>query len=149
MKKNPYTNINLILLSSSLHFPILYPVVVCSTWGIFNSFNFTYLLNPKAMEKLNEKCNNQLLLGNIITHFIPICITLYKPPKCIKFKHGIISSCSHLMWGLYVSKGTLCCNKIYFPLPKKNWYLLWSIALISELLTPSLMTKYKKIIKSV
>jgi hypothetical protein len=53
MKSIAYTNINLILFSSSLNFPILYPVVVCSTWGIFNSFNFTYLLNPKAMEKFN------------------------------------------------------------------------------------------------
>lgn len=145
MKSIAYTNINLILFSSSLNFPILYPVVVCSTWGIFNSFNFTYLLNPKAMENFNKKCNNLLLLGNIITHFIPICITLYIPPKCIKIKHGIISCCTHLMWGLYVSNGSLCCDKIYFPLPKKNWYVLWSIALISELLTPTFMTKYKKI----
>ena len=145
MKSIAYTNINLMLFTSSLHFPYLYPYVVCSTWGIFNSFNFTYILNPKAMEKFNKKFNNQLLLGNIITHFIPICITLYLPPKSIKFRHGIISSCSHLMWGLYVSNGSLCCDKIYFQLPKKNWYFLWSIALISELLTPTLITKYKKI----
>tara|TARA_Y100000389_G_scaffold204586_1_gene258166 strand:+ start:5099 stop:5548 length:450 start_codon:yes stop_codon:yes gene_type:complete len=149
MKSIAYTNINLMLFTSSFNFPYLYPYVVCSTWGIFNSFNFTYILNPKAMEKFNKKFNNQLLLGNIITHFIPICITLYLPPKSIKFRHGIISSCSHLMWGLYVSNGSLCCDKIYFQLPKKNWYFLWSIALISELLTPSLMRKYKKIIKSV
>ncbi|MDA9216363.1 hypothetical protein N9O88_00900 [bacterium] len=145
MKSIAYTNINLMLFTSSFNFPYLYPYVVCSTWGIFNSFNFTYILNPKAMEKFNKKFNNQLLLGNIITHFIPICITLYLPPKSIKFRHGIISSCSHLMWGLYVSNGSLCCDKIYFQLPKKNWYFLWSIALISELLTPTLITKYKKI----
>ena len=95
------------------------------------------------MENFNKKFNNQLLLGNIITHFIPICITLYLPPKSIKFRHGIISSCSHLMWGLYVSNGSLCCDKIYFQLPKKNWYFLWSIALISELLTPTLITKLR------
>ena len=142
MKRLAFTNLNLIGLTISSKRPNLYPYIICTTWGVFTSFNSCYVINPNALKKLNKKCNNLLLIGNLTTHILPCIITLWYPPKQkMKFVHGLIASIAHLSWGLSISKGSLLLNDIYSEMPKGQWYLLWKIAIITELLTPYYFNK--------
>ena len=142
MEKFSFTKVNLILLSCCPTVHRLYPYITCSTWGILVSFNLAYILNPKAMIKFNEKQNNKLFLGNVITHLIPATFTLIFPPKKkMKLRNGIGAAAIHLTWGAWVSGGTLILNKQYYNLPNNHWYILWFSAILTELLTPKIFNK--------
>lgn len=142
MKSHSFTKINLIMLSCCPIMPHLYPYVICQTWGILTSFHVPFLMNPDAMKKLNEKINNKLIIGNLITHIIPAGITLIYKPKKITIKNGIIASVIHLSWGLYISDGSLSLSNIYAPLNLKEWHILWTVAILTEITTPFIYNKY-------
>ena len=145
MKHRSFTRINLTLFSCCAIVPSLYPYITCTTWGVLVSFNLTYLINPKAMIEFNKQNDGKLIIGNIVTHIIPAGFTLLYPPKKIKFKNGLGGALFHITWGLVASSGTLILNKHYTTLPPKQWYILWSTAILTELLTPNLFNMIYKL----
>ena len=121
--------------------PELYPIVFCTTWGIFVSFNSAPLLDKNAFRSLATrlKIKNMIkfhVIYNIIAHGMPCVSFIFFPPKKMYWWAGIISAVLHLSWGAVVTRGKMLLNDIYIPMRPEFWALMWSSAIITEISAP-------------
>jgi hypothetical protein len=57
----------------------------------------------------------------------------------VQWWHGVIAATVHLSWGLVNSGGTLNLDKIYIPMDTKFWFMMWTSAVVGEMLAPLLI----------
>lgn len=122
-------------------FPQLYPIIFCTTWGIFISFNVAPLLDRNAFRNLAKSLNVKSmpifhLVYNLAAHGLPCVFTLLYPPHNMRWWSGIIGAGLHLLWGAVVTKGSMLLNDIYIPLRPEFWALMWSSAVFTEIGAP-------------
>ena len=122
-------------------FPQIYPVLFCTSWGIFVSFNMAPLLDRNAFKSLAKVVNMKSmvmfhLFYNISAHGIPCLFTAIYPPMNMRWWSGIVAATLHLSWGAIVTKGTMLLNEIYIPMRPKFWALMWSSAVVTEISAP-------------
>ena len=125
-------------------FPQLYPIIFCTTWGVFVSFNSAPLLERQAFRSLADvlKIKSMLtfnLVYNFAAHGMPCIFMMVFPPKKMYWWSGIIAACLHTSWGAIVTKGTMLLNDIYIPMRPNFWLLMWSSAIITEISAPFLL----------
>tara|TARA_Y100000389_G_scaffold204546_1_gene257888 strand:- start:1744 stop:2262 length:519 start_codon:yes stop_codon:yes gene_type:complete len=119
----------------------IYPVLFCTTWGIFVSFNSAPFLDPTAFRQLATLLKMESLLifhimYNGIAHGIPCILVCAFPPNNMHWFSGLIAASVHLIWGATVSRGTMLLDKVYVPMPPKFWKIMWISAIVTELGTP-------------
>ena len=75
-------------------------------------------------------------VGNFFIHLLPCALVVAweRPPPTLL--HGILATCLHFGWGLFISRGTLVLDDVYVPLPRRTWLLLWVVAIIAPIVTP-------------
>lgn len=122
-------------------FPQIYPIMFCTTWGVFVSFNSAPLLDSNAFRSLAHalEMKNMLMFHvvyNFAAHGLPCVFLIIYPPNVMYWWSGIFAACLHAGWGAYVSNGTMLLNEIYIPLRPEFWALMWSSAIITELIAP-------------
>tara|TARA_X000001036_G_scaffold324387_2_gene302934 strand:- start:4820 stop:5317 length:498 start_codon:yes stop_codon:yes gene_type:complete len=153
-----YTTYNCALLAICPFLPeetrkAIYPVITCTSWGIFTSFHSSIFMETAIFEKLASRYNvNKTLfnLGNFITHLVPAATVSWLQPQSIQNYHGVISSCMQYSWILLVTKGTYLLDRVYVPCKKNSWYKMISISLLTQLATPliyNLWSSKKKRVK--
>ena len=124
--------------------PQVYAIVFCTTWGVFISFNFGPLLDNTAFPRLAESLEMKSITAfhiyyNFLAHGVPCLVTFFFPPRGVRWWHGVIASTVHLSWGLVNSGGTLNLDKIYIPMDTKFWFMMWTSAVVGEMLAPILI----------
>ena len=122
-------------------FPQLYPIIFCTSWGIFISFNISPLLNKNAFRSLATvvKMKSMIMFHifyNFIAHLMPCIFLMIFPPNKMYWWSGLIGAGLHLSWGAIVTKGTMLLNDIYIPMRPEFWALMWSSAIITEISAP-------------
>ena len=121
--------------------PQIYPIVFCTSWGIFVSFNVAPLLDKKAFRNLATILNMRSMfvfhiVCNFAAHAMPYALMCMYPPKKMRWWSGVIAASAHLGWGVLVSKGTMLLDKVYVPMRPEFWALMWSSAIMTELSVP-------------
>lgn len=136
-----FTRWNLFFFVVAMFVPQIYPVVFCTTWGVFVSFNIAPLLDRTAFPRLAESLGmkSQLMfhvIYNFVAHALPCLITAAYPPKRLRWWWGLIAAGIHLGWGLCISRGTLQLNETYIPMKPAFWTLMWWSAVVTEVSAP-------------
>jgi len=122
-------------------FPEIYPVVFCTTWGVFISFNSAPLLDPTAFPRLAESLGMKSMvmfhiIYNFVAHALPCIVMAMFPPNRILWWSGLVAAGIHFGWGLAISRGTMQLNETYIPMKPGSWYLMWASAVATEIAAP-------------
>ena len=145
-----FTHWNLLFYSimSTGIIPKLYPIIFCTTWGVFVSFNIAPLLYKDAFCCLATTLKIESMIKfhvvyNLIGHCMPCIFLMVFPPKKMYWWSGIVAAGLHLSWGAIVTKGTMLLDKIYIPMRPSFWAVMWSSAVITEIAAPFLLYPLK------
>lgn len=112
-----------------------YAIVTCTTWGICISFHAALVCDPTCFRRIAASMN--LGMGAFYTadfgmHILPCIITVCFPVRYMLWWHGGVAVLAHLSWGMVRSGGTMCLDELYVPMSKRAWYVMWTVAVLSE-----------------
>ena len=116
----------------------LYAVVTCLCWGILFSFHASLLFDRSSFGRIAASMDMSMSafhVFNLLMHVLPCLVTLVAPVE-LRRDHGVIAATVHLAWGLLCSRGTMRLDHLYVPMRKQDWYALWLVSTVAEVVTP-------------
>ena len=110
-------------------------VVSCWNVGCAAPFLLLPAVDPTAAERKARREGWPLWLfhaGNVVLHYVPLLLTVLRRPTGCRPSHGALAAILHAAWTATTPEGSLFLDRTYLPLSRKQWILLWSTSLASE-----------------
>jgi hypothetical protein len=134
-----FTFVNLAVWSISLATGVRFLSDTCyvCAWGVATSFSTAFLLDDTVFARQRDRLgiDSRLLFhsGNVLVHIVPL--RLLSPSALTPSSPLLLLSAPlfHLGWGVGCSNGTLCLDDHYASLAKRQWRILWWVAVLTEL----------------
>lgn len=115
-------------------------LVTCTTLGIAASFSAAWAVDRTSFPRIAVRLGITLsafYVANFVVHLLPCALVLAWERPAASRLHGLGAAAVHLGWGIWRSRGTLCLDDIYVPLPRSIWLTLWAVAVVTELGVPA------------
>lgn len=137
-----FYNLVLVVISFIINNPLLNTALFTNSMAICVSFHSILLHDSNAFYMMShhngtDPCIWYLL--NFIGHILPIPVLYY---RSIELYMGLIAgftSClHHLTWAFVRHKG-LILNGAYLSKPPHVWYMLWTYAVLTHIMTGALL----------
>lgn len=110
----------------------------CVAWsvGIAASFYAARALDATSFARIARK--HQLTPRafhtlNAAAHLAPLVLA-YKWRRYATCRCAILAAAVHLLWGAAVSRGTMCLDRVYVPMRRSDWTVLWTVCVLAETL---------------
>ena len=116
-------------------------VLLCTTLGVASSFTTAWIMDRTAFPRIAKRLDltlAQFHVANLVVHLLPCALVTRWEHAPLAAWHGAAAALMHCLWGSIVSRGIMCLDDIYVPLPRASWRLLWAVALLTELSVPAL-----------
>ena len=108
---------------------------VCA-WGVATSFSTAFLLDDSVFARQRERLgiDSHLLFhsGNVLVHIVPLWLLSPSPLAPSSPLLLLSAPLFHLVWGVWCSNCTLCLDYHYASLAKRQWRILWWVAVLTE-----------------
>lgn len=119
-------------------------VALCNALGALVSFSLAPMYDPTVYPRMRQRKGWSIVpffLGHVLVHIVPTIILYQMLPPEMNAKHeaGGLAALIHVGWGYYVSGGTWVFDKYYVTLPAYVWRQLFGIAILVELLSPTVL----------
>jgi len=147
-----YTKLSFVLFLYALYRnkSCLIPMICINSTSVCVSFHYSLVLDPEIFDKFCEKWD--LDIGyfwtmNIVTHVLPIFPLLYiVGMNRLKtyWYYGLYTSSFHLFW-CYMVNESFDLSNLYVYMETYQWYILWSVTVITHMTTSLLLSKKFKI----
>jgi len=122
-------------LGRSSHF---YSVSCCCAYGSTISFSLLPFFDITAYKRHRDNKGFSVFVfysGHFVLHILPCILILFYPPLNIHILHGLLANIVQLSWALLYAN-TLYLDNVYSKLSKRNWNILWGIALLFHYFIP-------------
>lgn len=120
----PWTILNLIIYAVAPN-SALRRGSYASMWATVVCFYAALLFEPRWHEMLMRK-------QDVLLHWMPL-VVLYVPYK------GMLANAtglSNLLWGMWITNGTMDLSEAYAPLSLPSWYCIWTLSILVTILIP-------------
>ena len=78
--------------------------------------------------------------ANFLVHILPCAhVVSWEIATPLSLAHGALAAAIHVGWGVWRSNWTMVLDDIYVPLPRAKWLVLWSVAVATNLVVPTLL----------
>ena len=153
--KNGFTTINGFAIVMLSVLPLLYApfpqnwladaraTAACTTIGIACCFTSALLVDGSAFPRIAKRLGITLPAfhcANFLVHILPCAhVVSWEIATPLSLAHGALAAAIHVGWGVWRSNWTMVLDDIYVPLPRAKWLVLWSVAVATNLVVPTLL----------
>jgi hypothetical protein len=137
-----FYNLALIPISLILKNAFLNTALLTNSVSIFITFHSVMLHDNNAFYKMSHRGDTTPLIWyilHVMGHILPVPMMYYSTIEPhMGLMAGMVSCLHHLTWTFVRHRG-LILNTAYIELPERAWYILWTTAVFSHIMTGSLL----------